>query len=78
MRESTTDGTEAGQGSTQPDFLKVAGLHAGYGQARVLQGLDFCVARGEVCAILGPNGAGKTTILRALCGHGPRTRLGDV
>ncbi|MFH0520039.1 ABC transporter ATP-binding protein [Streptomyces sp. M41] len=52
----------------KPGFLEVSGLHAGYGQARVLQGLDFTVARGEVCAILGPNGAGKTTTLRALCG----------
>ncbi|MGY4966713.1 ABC transporter ATP-binding protein [Streptomyces sp. 900105245] len=54
--------------AAEPDFLKVSGLHAGYGQARVLQGLDFSVARGEVCAVLGPNGAGKTTMLRALCG----------
>ncbi|MFE1947025.1 ABC transporter ATP-binding protein [Streptomyces massasporeus] len=68
MTEPTTDSTEAGQVNAEPDFLKVAGLHAGYGQARVLQGLDFSVARGEVCAILGPNGAGKTTTLRALCG----------
>ncbi|MBT2369122.1 ABC transporter ATP-binding protein [Streptomyces sp. ISL-10] len=67
MSEPTTDRTEAGE-TAEPDFLKVSGLHAGYGQAQVLQGLDFSVARGEVCAILGPNGAGKTTTLRALCG----------
>ncbi|MFG2352456.1 ABC transporter ATP-binding protein [Streptomyces sp. NPDC048521] len=67
MSEPTTDRAEAAA-TAEPDFLKVAGLHAGYGQARVLQGLDFSVARGEVCAILGPNGAGKTTTLRALCG----------
>ncbi|WP_051827531.1 ABC transporter ATP-binding protein [Streptomyces bicolor] len=68
MSEPTTERTEAAEGAEQPDFLKVTDLHAGYGQARVLQGLDFSVARGEVCAILGPNGAGKTTTLRALCG----------
>ncbi|MFI9251180.1 ABC transporter ATP-binding protein [Streptomyces sp. NPDC053069] len=67
MSAPTTDRTQA-EASAEPDFLKVSGLHAGYGQARVLQGLDFSVARGEVCAILGPNGAGKTTTLRALCG----------
>ncbi|MFF9410340.1 ABC transporter ATP-binding protein [Streptomyces anandii] len=61
MSEPVTDRT--GQ-----NFLEVRGLHAGYGQARVLQGLDFTVARGEVCAVLGPNGAGKTTTLRALSG----------
>ncbi|WP_237320934.1 ATP-binding cassette domain-containing protein [Streptomyces sp. JJ36] len=52
----------------EPDFLRVSGLHAGYGQARVLHAIGFQVARGEVCAILGPNGAGKTTTLRALSG----------
>ncbi|MEU9139920.1 ABC transporter ATP-binding protein [Streptomyces sp. NPDC048404] len=67
MSEPTIDSTEAAAGAER-DFLKVSDLHAGYGQARVLQGLDFSVARGEVCAILGPNGAGKTTMLRALCG----------
>ncbi|QKV91372.1 ABC transporter ATP-binding protein [Streptomyces sp. NA02950] len=51
-----------------PVFLEVSDLRAGYGQARVLHGIDFRVARGEVCAILGPNGAGKTTTLRALSG----------
>ncbi|MBF6336324.1 ABC transporter ATP-binding protein [Nocardia abscessus] len=49
-------------------FLSVTDLHAGYGGAKVLHGLTFAVAEGEVCAILGPNGAGKTTLLRALCG----------
>ncbi|GGW42481.1 ABC transporter ATP-binding protein [Streptomyces lucensis JCM 4490] len=67
MSGTATGRTEA-PASEEPDFLEVRGLHAGYGQARVLQGLDFSVARGEVCAILGPNGAGKTTTLRALSG----------
>ncbi|MFD5855504.1 ABC transporter ATP-binding protein [Streptomyces chartreusis] len=71
MSEPTTGPTESTdftESAEQPDFLRVTDLHAAYGQARVLQGLDFSVARGEVCAILGPNGAGKTTTLRALCG----------
>ncbi|GGK96041.1 ABC transporter ATP-binding protein [Planomonospora parontospora subsp. parontospora] len=50
------------------DFLTVTDLHAGYGDARVLHGVDLAVGRGEICAILGPNGAGKTTLLRALSG----------
>ncbi|MFG1682535.1 ABC transporter ATP-binding protein [Nonomuraea sp. NPDC049269] len=48
--------------------LSVTELVAGYGDARVLHGLSFTVAPGEICAILGPNGAGKTTLLRALSG----------
>ncbi|SET86815.1 ABC transporter ATP-binding protein [Nonomuraea wenchangensis] len=49
-------------------FLVVEGLVVGYGEARVLHGVDLSVAEGEICAILGPNGAGKTTLLRALSG----------
>jgi branched-chain amino acid transport system ATP-binding protein len=49
-------------------LLEVEGLHAGYGQVEVLEGIDFSVKKGQRVAILGPNGAGKTTILRALSG----------
>ncbi|TMR21711.1 ABC transporter ATP-binding protein [Nonomuraea turkmeniaca] len=48
--------------------LIVENLVAGYGDARVLHGVDLNVGQGEICAILGPNGAGKTTLLRALSG----------
>jgi branched-chain amino acid transport system ATP-binding protein len=47
-------------------LLKVAGLHAGYGRAEVLTGLDFSVDSGQVVTIIGPNGAGKSTTLNAL------------
>ncbi len=52
-------------------LLSVTGLAGGYGPVRVLHGLDFGVADGEVVVILGANGAGKTTTLRALCGMIP-------
>ena len=48
-------------------LLQVRGLHARYGNTRVLHGLDIDVAEGQVTALLGANGAGKTTTLRALC-----------
>jgi branched-chain amino acid transport system ATP-binding protein len=47
-------------------LLDVRGLHAGYGRAEVLTGLDFKLARGQVVTIIGPNGAGKSTTLNAL------------
>ena len=47
-------------------LLSVKGLHAGYGRAEVLTGLDFELARGQVVTIIGPNGAGKSTTLNAL------------
>jgi branched-chain amino acid transport system ATP-binding protein len=51
-----------------PALLEVRELHAGYGQTRVLHGLDFTVEQGKTTALLGANGAGKTTTLRAICG----------
>ncbi len=47
-------------------MLQVTGLHAGYGRAEVLTGLNFAVAKGQVATIIGPNGAGKSTTLNAL------------
>jgi branched-chain amino acid transport system ATP-binding protein len=52
---------------TEP-ILQVRGLHAQYGNTKVLHGLDFAVAGGGITTILGANGAGKTTLLRAVCG----------
>jgi branched-chain amino acid transport system ATP-binding protein len=49
-------------------LLEASDLHAGYGLVRVLHGLSFSVAEGEVVVVLGANGAGKTTTLRAVCG----------
>ena len=49
-------------------FLEVTGLHASYGDFRVLHGIDFAVEKGGISTLLGANGAGKTTTLRALCG----------
>ncbi len=49
-------------------LLEARGLHAAYGQTRVLHGIDFAIGEGAITALLGANGAGKTTTLRALCG----------
>ncbi len=49
-------------------LLEVKKLHAGYGRAEVLAGLDFQLAAGQVVTVIGPNGAGKSTTLNALMG----------
>jgi branched-chain amino acid transport system ATP-binding protein len=51
-----------------PALLEAKGLHAAYGDIRVLHGIDFVVDEGGITALLGANGAGKTTTLRAVCG----------
>ena len=49
-------------------ILQVSDLHAGYGKAEVLSGLNLVLPRGAVVTVIGPNGAGKSTTLNALMG----------
>jgi urea ABC transporter ATP-binding protein UrtE len=49
--------------------LEVAGLRAGYGRIRILDGVSFGLRAGEVVGVLGHNGMGKTTLLRTLIGQ---------
>jgi lipopolysaccharide export system ATP-binding protein len=49
-------------------ILEVKSLVKNYGRRRVVDGVDFCVERGEIVGLLGPNGAGKTTSFRMTCG----------
>ncbi|EKX58698.1 Vitamin B12 ABC transporter, ATPase component BtuD [Rhodobacter sp. AKP1] len=46
--------------------LVVSELAAGYGDRRVLRGLDLAVAPGRITAIVGANACGKSTLLRTL------------
>ena len=52
---------------TEP-LLSVTDLHAGYGRAEVLTGLNFRLDARKVVTVIGPNGAGKSTTLNALIG----------
>ena len=49
-------------------LLNVTDLHAGYGRAEVLHGLNLTARAGKVITVIGPNGAGKSTLLNALMG----------
>ncbi|WP_375138497.1 ABC transporter ATP-binding protein [Rubrivivax albus] len=49
-------------------LLDVSDLHAGYGRAEVLTGLNFHLDERQVISVIGPNGAGKSTTLAALMG----------
>ena len=48
--------------------LTIRDLDAGYGELRVVRGLNLRVEAGEVVALIGPNGAGKTTTLLTASG----------
>ena len=49
-------------------LLEVKDLHAGYGRAEVLHGINLKADAGSVITVIGPNGAGKSTLLNALMG----------
>ncbi|MFB8076503.1 ATP-binding cassette domain-containing protein [Streptomyces sp. NPDC056013] len=55
-------------GSPGQSALELSGVHAGYGGAPVLRGVDLVVRGGEVLVLLGPNGAGKSTLCRVAAG----------
>ncbi|MGE5483508.1 MAG: ABC transporter ATP-binding protein [Ignavibacteriales bacterium] len=52
-------------------LLDVKNLRVAYGVIKALDGVDFCVDRGEIVTLIGSNGAGKSTTLRALSGLVP-------
>ena len=49
-------------------LLKVQGLKAGYGAAKVLFGVDLTVEEGQVVTLLGRNGMGRSTTIKCLFG----------
>jgi branched-chain amino acid transport system ATP-binding protein len=49
-------------------LLSVRGISAQYGQARVLNDVEFDVEEGEIVSVVGANGAGKSTLVRVISG----------
>ena len=64
------------------DLLRVEGLTAGYGEARVVSNLSFALQDGKSLALLGRTGVGKTTLLNSIIGvttrHAGRIFVGDA
>lgn len=48
--------------------LEMKGITKSFGANDVLQGIDFSLSGGEICALLGENGAGKSTLMNILGG----------
>lgn len=60
MTETTT--------RTDEVLVEARDVRKSYGSAKILDGLDFEVRRGEFVCIVGPSGSGKTTLLRIIAG----------
>ncbi|GAA0786388.1 ABC transporter ATP-binding protein [Marinobacterium sediminicola] len=52
--------------SNHREKLRIADLHAFYGESHILHGIDMNVMQGELVTLLGRNGAGRSTTLRAI------------
>jgi branched-chain amino acid transport system ATP-binding protein len=50
------------------DFLSIANLSAGYGEAIALRDVSLTLAEGKALALLGRNGMGKTTLINSIVG----------
>ena len=65
-------GKEAYMSENEKNFLQIVDLKKGYGKGEtrqeVLRGMNFSVAKGEVCVLLGPSGSGKSTLLNIIGG----------
>ncbi len=55
-------------------MLEVEGLHAFYGEAIALSGVNLRLDPGEIVCVVGPNGAGKSTLVNAIAGLHRTTR----
>jgi len=54
---------------TPNPLLRLDRISAGYGDKRILNGLDLSLAPGDRIGLLGPNGAGKSTLIKLLAGE---------
>src|SRR5215207_1799643 len=47
-------------------MLELRDIRLSYGTARILNGVDLSVKRGDIVSIIGPSGTGKTTLLKCI------------
>jgi branched-chain amino acid transport system ATP-binding protein len=52
----------------ESSLLEVSNIETSYGLSRVLFGISFAIAPGEMISLMGRNGMGKTTTVRSIMG----------
>src|SRR5262249_58400646 len=68
-----SDGGEPEESPRRPrlpmrPYVELEDVAFGYGDVRVLDGINLTVEPGDFLGIIGPNGSGKTTLLRIMLG----------
>src|SRR5438034_11793309 len=58
--------TEAEEKDETP--IIISNLHKGFGDQKVLNGINLRIARGETVAVLGRSGGGKSVLLKLIIG----------
>ena len=53
---------------TGTPLLEARGIRRRFGHVHALDGADFSIFPGEICALVGDNGAGKSTLVKILSG----------
>ena len=63
-----SDTTDDNVTQSAPALLRISGISHNFGGLRVLEGVDFAVAKGSLTGLIGPNGAGKSTLFNIVSG----------
>lgn len=59
-------------------MLSISNLHASYGKAEALHGIDMTVETGEVVCLIGRNGVGKSSTMKAIVRDQITVTGGDI
>ena len=68
VREAYLGEQEARRPWLNAPLLEVSDIETSYGLSRVLFGISFAIAPGEMVSLMGRNGMGKTTTVRSIMG----------
>src|SRR5215471_4181276 len=64
----TSSAIPKSRGPTLASSIAICGLHAAYGQVRVLEDVSVSVDAGQIVVLLGTNGNGKSTLMKCIMG----------
>jgi molybdate transport system ATP-binding protein len=70
-------GADSGE-TDHPVVITMSGVTIRYGEAKILDNIDWEVRRGERWSVSGPNGAGKSTLLSLITADNPQAYANQI